>query len=354
MPSYIDLYTFADGFTRISRGADKGGYYHELFLQHREFLIYRIQRMKVKGSGTRAAANPDQEPNFYAMAKMRDIPFPTESSNGADNLPKLNPKLVAAAHKMSNNSNTNQKRKAATRTPNAGQSTSDIDAILDDNMLLEPNPVSIFPAARSTHRQVSMTSGDLMDSHSSLDSFNFDTVDGDDDIMADVTDNLDLDLSELEDLLADEPSGVVREENDSTQAVAPSPLVSSGPRFEPRPMAVPPPLMSHAAAARYNASFATSTAASSTAIPAMPSFDNSEINFLHSLFADEAAVAAVPMSPIKIAAAAKMASAGTSTCTTTMKNPMDAAANAQADYRNNVATNGGRSHFQNTRAARTA
>ena len=351
----IYFYTCTDGFTRISRGADKGGYYHELFLQHREFLIYRIQRMKVKGSGTRAAANPDQEPNFYSMTYMRDIPFPTESSSGADHLPKLNPKLVAAANKLSNNSanrNAIQKRKAA--TPNAGQSTSDVDAILDDDALFEPNPVSISPAARSTHRQVSMTSGDLMDSHSSLDSFNFDTVDGDDDIMADVTDNLDLDLSELEDLLADEPSGVVREENDSTQAVAPSPPVSSGPRFEPRPMAVPPPLMSHAAAARYNASFATSTAAFSTAIPAMPSFDNSEINFLHSLFADEAAVAAVPMSPIKIAAAAKMASAGTSTCTTTMKNPMDAAANAQADYRNNVATNGGRSHFQNTRAARTA
>ena len=32
----------------------------------------------------------------------------------------------------------------------------------------------------------------------------------------------------------------------------------------------------------------------------------------------------------------------------------DATANAQADYRNNAATNGGRSRFQNTRAARTA
>ena len=180
--------------------------------------------------------------------------------------------------------------------------------------------------------------------------------------MVGVTDDIDLDLSMLEDLLADDPSDNMREENDSTQAVAPSPTVSSGPKVEPTPMAVPPPLMSHAAAARYNASFAraepvaaapavAAPAAPSTNIPAVSNFDTNEITFLQSLFAAEVATA-MPMSPIKVAAAAKFAAAGNSTAI--MKNPMDAAANAQADYRNNVATNGGRSRFQNTRAARTA
>lgn len=347
------------GFTRISRGADKGGYYHELFLQHRQYLVYRIQRMKVKGSGTRAAANPDQEPNFYAMTYMRDIPFPTGNSSSASSLPELNPQLVASAHKQANNNNdkdnANKKREAT--TTKAGQPTSEADDILDDDMLFEPLPVGITPVARSTHRQVSMTSGDLMDSHSSLDSFNLDAVECGDDVMAGVADDIDLDLSMLEDLLADEPSDYMREENDSTKAVAPSPTVSFAPKVEPTPMAVPPPLMSHAAAARYNAAFARAEpvaaaptfAAPPPSAPAVSNFDTSEITFLQSLFAAEA-VSAMPMSPIKVAAAAKFAAAGNSTT----KTHMDASANAQADYRNNVATNGGRSRFQNTRAARTA
>ena len=356
---YILIHTSTDGFTRISRGADKGGYYHELFLQHRQYLVYRIQRMKVKGSGTRAAANPDQEPNFYAMTYMRDIPFPTGNSSSASSLPELNPQLVASAHKQANNNNdkdnANKKREAT--TTKAGQPTSEADDILDDDMLFEPLPVGITPVARSTHRQVSMTSGDLMDSHSSLDSFNLDAVECGDDVMAGVADDIDLDLSMLEDLLADEPSDYMREENDSTKAVAPSPTVSFAPKVEPTPMAVPPPLMSHAAAARYNAAFARAEpvaaaptfAAPPPSAPAVSNFDTSEITFLQSLFAAEA-VSAMPMSPIKVAAAAKFAAAGNSTT----KTHMDASANAQADYRNNVATNGGRSRFQNTRAARTA
>ena len=338
-----------DGFTRISRGADKGGYYHELFLQNRQYLVYRIQRMKVKGSGTRAAANPDKEPNFYAMSYMHDIPFPTGSSSSASNLPGLNPQLVASA-KKANVENCKDTTLSATK---AGQLTSEADTIVEDDMLFEPLPVDISPAARSSHRQVSMTSGDLMDSHSSLDSFNLDdAIEGDDDVMAEVTDDIDLDLSMLEDLLADEPSNG-REENVSTKAVAPSPTVSSAPTAEPTPLAVPPPLMSHAAAARYNASFARAepVAAPSTSAQAISHFDTREILFLQSLFVAEASTA-MPMSPIKVAAAAKMASNCNSTTIT--KTPMDAVASAQADYRNNSATNGGRSRFQNTRAARTA
>uniref|UniRef100_A0A7S0ADT0 HSF-type DNA-binding domain-containing protein n=1 Tax=Minutocellus polymorphus TaxID=265543 RepID=A0A7S0ADT0_9STRA len=349
------------GFTRLSKGPDKGGYYHELFLQHRQYLVYRIQRMKVKGSGTRAAANPDKEPNFYAMTYMRDIPYPHGRRDGGNvngggaspNLPAINPNLVRLD--LDTPTINGSKKRKATTTTKAGQHTSEMDTILNDDMLFEPFPVAPTAAGgRSTHRQVSVTSSDLHDSHSSLDSFHLADLAGDGDEDIGVTDDLDLDLSMLEDLLDDAPPN--REENDSTQAVAaPSPTASSfqvSLATEPRPMAVPPFLMSHDAASRYNVSFAsatpnilTATAAAATttddSIPPIPNFDTNEITFLQSLFAGEAA-ALLPMSPIKCTVAAAK------------KSVMEAAANAQTDYRNNAATNGGRSRFQNIRAARTA
>lgn len=54
------------GFQRLTRGKDRGGYYHELFLKDREFLAHSIVRIKVKGTGVRARSNPDQEPNFWS------------------------------------------------------------------------------------------------------------------------------------------------------------------------------------------------------------------------------------------------------------------------------------------------
>lgn len=58
------------GFNRITKGPDKGSYYHELFLRSKKFLCRGIARMKVKGTGARMASNPDQEPNFYKMPPM--------------------------------------------------------------------------------------------------------------------------------------------------------------------------------------------------------------------------------------------------------------------------------------------
>jgi hypothetical protein len=55
------------GFMRLTRGIDKGGYYHELFLQGKPWLAQQIQRVRVKGTGVRAKSNPAQEPNFWSM-----------------------------------------------------------------------------------------------------------------------------------------------------------------------------------------------------------------------------------------------------------------------------------------------
>jgi len=55
------------GFERLTRGPDAGAYYHELFLRDRAHLLKHIKRLKVKGTGFKAAANPDCEPRFYEM-----------------------------------------------------------------------------------------------------------------------------------------------------------------------------------------------------------------------------------------------------------------------------------------------
>lgn len=75
LPEYFKLSKLASfqrqlnlyGFQRLTRGRDRGGYYHELFLRDRVFLSHSIQRIKVKGTGVRARSNPDQEPDFWAM-----------------------------------------------------------------------------------------------------------------------------------------------------------------------------------------------------------------------------------------------------------------------------------------------
>ena len=61
------------GFERLTRGDDAGAYYHELFLRGREFLVSRMVRTKVKGTGYKAAANPEHEPNFYEMPFVRKM-----------------------------------------------------------------------------------------------------------------------------------------------------------------------------------------------------------------------------------------------------------------------------------------
>ena len=68
------------GFERLTRGDDKGAYYHELFLRGRSFLLDRMQRTKVKGTGYKASSNPESEPNFYNMPFVYELPSSPSSS----------------------------------------------------------------------------------------------------------------------------------------------------------------------------------------------------------------------------------------------------------------------------------
>jgi hypothetical protein len=216
--------------------------------------------------------------------------------------------------------------------PDISPRTSEMEeSDITDEILYEP--FSVAPAVRCAHRQVSVTSSGLHDSSSTLDSFHLD-AEGDDGMIAPDDLDLDLDMTMLEDLLGnDEP--------------LPTTSVQASPAVDPTPKAVPPFLMSHDAAARYKASFVpsatdvapTATQSAATTMPPITNLDNNEINFLQSLFVPESSAVSI----------AKLASAKAND-----KNPMEANANAKADYRNNVATNGGRSRFQNIRAARSA
>jgi HSF-type DNA-binding len=52
-------------FQRLTVGSDKGSYNHEFFLRNRPDLLPQVRRIKVKGTGIRAKANPQDEPYLY-------------------------------------------------------------------------------------------------------------------------------------------------------------------------------------------------------------------------------------------------------------------------------------------------
>jgi len=61
------------GFSRLTSGKDRGGYYHELFLRGKPFLCKRMMRTRIKGTGIKAASSPQTEPDFYAMPPVKDF-----------------------------------------------------------------------------------------------------------------------------------------------------------------------------------------------------------------------------------------------------------------------------------------
>lgn len=62
------------GFTRITSGLDVGAYYHEYFLRGNPSLTMNIRRIKVKGNKIRAASSPQDEPDFYSMPPLHELP----------------------------------------------------------------------------------------------------------------------------------------------------------------------------------------------------------------------------------------------------------------------------------------
>jgi hypothetical protein len=78
-------------------GRDKGGYYHELFLRSKRFLSHRIQRIKIKGTGSRKPSSPETEPNFYnaSFLPYTSIPIKHTQVSMASNMLASGPNMYA-------------------------------------------------------------------------------------------------------------------------------------------------------------------------------------------------------------------------------------------------------------------
>jgi hypothetical protein len=58
------------GFKRLTKGLDRGGYYHESFIRGNIDLAYNIRRMRIKGTCVRSPTSPHTEPNFNAFKQL--------------------------------------------------------------------------------------------------------------------------------------------------------------------------------------------------------------------------------------------------------------------------------------------
>jgi hypothetical protein len=85
------------GFNRLTKGPDRGSYYHELFLRSKQILCRGIHRMKVKGTGSRMASNPEQEPNFYHMTSMPPSVMPIDKDSSSVSKSKSAQPLTAVS-----------------------------------------------------------------------------------------------------------------------------------------------------------------------------------------------------------------------------------------------------------------
>lgn len=92
------------GFQRLTKGNDKGGYYHEYFLRGRTDLCSKIHRLKVKGTGVRARSNPEQEPDLWKMSWITnhgiDTSAHTQSHEAATTTPVPFPSRVSSEESM--------------------------------------------------------------------------------------------------------------------------------------------------------------------------------------------------------------------------------------------------------------
>jgi len=129
------------GFSRLTAGPDKGGYYHELFLRGKVSLAYKLHRIRVKGTGVRLPTNPDNEPNFYALPPLTKDALPAITSMDVTSsalapVPVLSKRTILdACAAPSFESHDYSKKVAQTQKQEQKQ-----QALIDDVLFFEGNP----------------------------------------------------------------------------------------------------------------------------------------------------------------------------------------------------------------------
>lgn len=141
------------GFSRLTGGLDKGGYYHELFLRGKISLAYDINRMRVKGTGVRMPTNPDSEPNLYALPPIPvdgEAPSKVQSSQVAKKPEAFNLEKRRAELEKESRSHT-EKIKAAHAAIASDSGNNEEDLVFFEGCpfhYLDPN--ALAPAPRSS------------------------------------------------------------------------------------------------------------------------------------------------------------------------------------------------------------
>lgn len=141
------------GFSRLTGGLDKGGYYHELFLRGKISLAYDINRMRVKGTGVRMPTNPDSEPNLYALPPIPvdgEAPSKVQSSQVAKKPEAFNLEKRRAELEMESRSHT-EKINAAAAAIASDSGNNEEDLVFFEGCpfhYLDPN--ALAPAPRSS------------------------------------------------------------------------------------------------------------------------------------------------------------------------------------------------------------
>jgi len=118
------------GFIRITKGTDKGSYYHKLFLRGKSQLAQKINRPK---SFRAIYDNADNPPNFETHMNVEDVPQPIFEIQGLKPTPDIN-SLSPYSGSRSIDPQTSQVNYAL-KTTNAAQAA-DLSHSLSPNMML--------------------------------------------------------------------------------------------------------------------------------------------------------------------------------------------------------------------------
>jgi hypothetical protein len=122
------------GFSRITAGTDRGGYYHELFLRNKVFLCQNMNRIRIKGTGIKGKTSPATEPDFYSM------PFMPSANSSDSEYHDLEEKLQKEEEK-SRSKNGKESKSKSPRRRKSFSSSDKSKAAVEDVYSMSPPPL---------------------------------------------------------------------------------------------------------------------------------------------------------------------------------------------------------------------